>query len=1022
MTRNTLLSKIKIRIILALIIVGILCTSLFFLTACSEDDDSNTIPSYSYTDTDDGLISNPDFNYNTSSIKLQNYPQTSPTGWSRSKDTDGNSSSAKSGVIDISPDGWSALLDSFYSDSYYVDYLGNKLGFNKSDIEEKAKEDNSSITADELKELVVAKYKEKLTAPALQSGATDNKVYMLNNYTNKIGFGSSQKITSKNEITIKKGEYVKISVDVLTQNIVTKDASDNDVVLGLDGANNEFGASIRLTNTFNSEKQAEYAVTNINTNGAWKTYTLYAKADTEYDCTVTLALGLGYSNLYPTEGTVYFDNIKVEELETVATLPVATEIDYDSDQAKLINAGSATEFFYDMSLVVDTTYNKSITPTITGELTKNSDGVTSNDKGWTATGSYSNGVATLSNASYSLKIEDTVNFKITREKYAYVSFKLENNLSKFGSTNISVGVYEGTEKPAVVLITETGETTVGIMIKNNFDKDDTAFAPYDERSFHIVIVIGPSNISANDKLSAYASGNVRISDFKIAKGDTYQYTDDTNQTETDNYKYYKLFNSVADGSTSLYAGFDNDYISTSQESTSSTGFGVASTYREYLSRQLVAPSEYDGVETNHIYLTSQTGASSAINTRLKGDTNGNYAGIIDTKFYNNSGFNKPSNVPTLDEDIRPLMIYNNNADSYGFIYNKDAQVVSDNSFAKVSVTLRVDDNAKAFVYLVDTTSKEVMKFNTFTPNSNGISQIAGNEKVGEQFVFEVGNTNGEWVDVDFFIATGTAEKSFRIELWNGSRDGANKSQGYVFFKSVIVSLSNGFTEPTSFKTTFTDANSPLYAKESSFIGANSEYLCYSRPLTELEKQFNEEYSDQAVSYAPKVIWAKNDNILYAVFNTLDVEATDPYDSIVEEEPDEESSGCAAETDPATFWLSFSSILLAVVLVLLIGIIIVRNVRRKRKANASDAKSHYTVKSRVRTAPKAKKEVSKKKVEEEEKETIEPEVQEETTEEVVEQSESTEPEVQEESKEQTLDEYVYGDVQDFGETETNEDKE
>ncbi len=1007
MTSNTLLSKIKTKLILALIIVGLLCTSLLFLSACTDDTDSD-LPSYSYTDTDDGLISNPNFNYNTTGIKIENFPQTSPSGWSRSKDSEGNSSSAKSGVIDISEEGWNAYLNSIYSDSTYLDYLENKLGFDKDDIEDKAKEENSEITSSELKEKVVAAYSSKLTAPALKEGATDYKVYALNNYTNKIGIGASQKIISSSTITLKKGEYVKITVDVLTQNIATTDSENNDVVLGLNGANDEFGASIRLVNNFNSESQADYAVTNINTNGAWKTYTVYAKGDSEFDSVITLALGLGYSDKYPTEGTVFFDNVTIEELETVSSLPTATTINYNETKAQTVNAGTQTSFFYDMTLTVDSTYYKSISPAITGSFTKNSNNLTSQDKGWTSTASFTgNKTVTVSNASYSLEVKDNANFKVEREQYAYVSFKLNNELSKLGSASITVDVYEGSDKKAAVAtITETGETTVGIMIKNNFDKDDANFAAENERTFRLVIIIGPANISTADTLSSYASGTVEITDFKIAKGATYQYTDDTNETETPNYKFYSLFNSSAKGSTSLFAGYRSDFTA-SEEDTASTGFNVAATYNEYLNKQLVAPSEYDGVVTNHIYLTNSNDAVSTINTRLTG-SNGSYAGVIDTKYSSLASYNKPANLPELDDDIRALMIYNKTADSYGFVSNKEAQVVPANTNAKITVSVKVDATAKAYIYLVETGSKEIMTFETFTPNSNGISSITGTEKVGEKLMFEVANTNDEWVDVTFYIATGKTEKSFRIELWNGSRDGASKSQGYVFFKSVDVSLSGAFTEPASFKQSFTDSASPLYALENSFSGENGEYLCYIRPLTETEKEFNEEYTDQAVSYSPKIVWAKSDTTIYSIFNTLDVEIVDPYDNIVEEESDDEASGCAAETDPAAFWLSFSSILLAAVLALAIVALIVKRVRHNRKMRAKEVKSHYTVKSRIRTAPKAIKPEQVKK--EEKLEEIEPA---ENVEEAIE--ETAEVEEAEEAKEQTLDEYVYGEVQDFGES-------
>ncbi len=993
MTSNTLLSKLKTKFILALIIVGLLCTSLFFLTACDEDKKTE-IPSYSYNDTDDGLISNPDFNYNTSGIALKNYPQTSPTGWSRAKDSEGFSSSAKSGVIDVSEEGWKELLNAIYSDSYYIKYLEDVIGFSKSDIEK----ENESLSADERKAKVVEKFSSILVSPKTVEGATDNKVYMLNNYTSNLGIGASQKITSSKSITIEKGEYVKISVDVLTQVLNLGEGK----TAGLTGGDNEYGASIRLVNTFNGESKSDYAITNIDTNGQWKTYTLYAKGDSEFDCSVTLALGLGYSNLYPTQGTVYFDNVKVEKVKTIPT--VATEtFSYENEKAIIVNAGATTDFCYDMTFT-NPDYNESVTPTLT-ESAKG--GVEQN---YSATFDNISKIE-LKDAYYSLKVESD-KFTVENEGYAYLSFKLNNKLNKLSSTSITVDVYENTagleekKMPTIVTVSETGETTVGVMIKNNFDKDHVP--AYPTRTFYLVINVGSATA---EKLSDFTNGTVEITDFKLAKGATYQYEDDG--TETDNYKFYSLFNGVADGSTSLYAGQVADFTVT-DDTTVSTGFNIAATYKEYLTKQLLAPSEYDGVVSNHIYLTNNENAESNINTRLTG-SNGSYAGVIDTKYaYTSENYDIPKDTPKLEEDIRPLMIYNANADSYGFISNASANVVSANSYAKVSVMVRVDGNAKAYVYLVDTSSEEksVLTFDAFTPNTNGLSAIPSSEQTqtsSQNLMFEVADTKGEWVEVTFYIATGTTEKSFRVELWNGSRDGQNKSKGYVFFKSVNVSTSGAFTEPSSFKDSFTTSSSPLNGKESELDG---KYLCYSRPLTDTERKFNEEHPDQAVSYSAKIVWAKNDTILYAVYNTLDVEEVDPYTTLVEDETDS-GSGCTAQTDPATFWLSLSSIVLAVVLVLAIITLFVKNIRRRRKAHASDAKSHYTVKSRVRKAPKSKpekkEEVSEESIEQSEEEIIE------ETEEVEEIIEDTE----EENKEQTLDDYVYGDVQDFGEEENKE---
>ncbi len=1041
---KTLLNKLKIGFTLTLIILGLLCTSLFFLTACSQDSTTEDDPTYSYSDSDDGLISNPNFSFGTADTALKNFPQTSPTGWSRSKDNTGKSSSAKSGVIDVSDDGWKELLNSIYTDSYYLNYLEKELDFTKEEV----KEANSDFTDDELKQHIIETYLSQIPNPKVKDDATDNKIYMLNNYTSDLGLGASQKITSSKSITIEKGEYVKISVSLLTQKI-----SD---AIGMSGANKDFGASIRLTNTLNGSSQAEYAITNINTDGAWKTYTLYVKGDAQFSSVVTLALGLGYNSEYQTEGTVYFDDIIVEEIDDVKNVPTTfqaqSSLVYGETKAIIVDANNVdatVPYLYDMTLSVDSNYYKDITPTISSDFTKNSDGVSSNDKGWassiTPSTKTENGttinVYELKDASASITIEDA-DFKVSRESYTYVSFKLNNKLSELGSTSITVDVEETTlafagnanttANKGIATITTLDESTVGIMIKNNFDEDDTKYDTEYERTFKIILTVGPTNISSNNKPSNFASGTVEISDFKVATGKTYQYVKDANGDATDEefetYKFYQLFNGVANGSTSLYKGYGSDFTAEVDESTASTGFSISATHKEYLNKQPVAPKEYDGVVSDHIYLKAES-TNSKLNERLSGTSDVSFAGVIDTQYissYTNTYLKTALQNSTLlqgEEKVRPLMIYNKDLDSYGFIGNTDAKVISVNSYAKISVKVKVDDTAKAYIYLVDTSSKDVMTFNTFEPNTDGLYKLENQPtKGGDKFQFVVDKntetSSDGWVNVEFYIATGNTEKSFRLELWNGSRDGEEKSQGYVFFKDVSVSLSGGFTEPASFKDSFIGQSSPLAnAGQGSFTDAenNPTYLCYSRPLTETEIDFNKDYPESAISYSPKIVWAKNDTMLYAIYNNLDFDETDPYDSITEENGEETGSGCAAQTDPATFWLSFSSILLAVVLILAILTLFVKRFRRNRKANASDAKSHYTVKSRVRKPSKPAK-VKNLETTDDEDEVIE------TEEEIAEVEETTETEIEQvlepetvetQTNQESSDDYVYGDVQDFG---------
>lgn len=51
------------------------------------------------------------------------------------------------------------------------------------------------------------------------------------------------------------------------------------------------------------------------------------------------------------------------------------------------------------------------------------------------------------------------------------------------------------------------------------------------------------------------------------------------------------------------------------------------------------------------------------------------------------------------------------------------------------------------------------------------------ERVAPEYAVEIGNTNGEWVTVNFIIKTGNAAKDYRLELWSGKRDETGVTDG-----------------------------------------------------------------------------------------------------------------------------------------------------------------------------------------------------------------------------------------------------
>ncbi len=1041
MTRKTNSNFPTIKKLLVFILATLMCLSLFMASACKNDDQANKIPEYSYTDNVVGELKNPSFTFGTQSLEYKNYPKTSVDGWSFTK-----VATSKSGVVDVSESGWTELMQNLYKDDGLLSYVKHINDFDNEDIREIIKngDANKTVKTEEIKQFIIDNYflkpetqhegitgevKYAFLNPGKHQEAVDNKVYMLNNYNkNFLTHGCVQTLTSSTDITLKRGEYAKVSVWVKTANLDTAHTSNNH--------GQAIGANISVKNTFNGSQQANYGIYNI-TNTEWAQYTFYIKADNVFETKFTLQLGLGYEN-YPVSGTVYFDDISVELLdaETFAKIDknntVTHNISYNNkdNTPQIVKAseynGNNTLYLYDMNVNL-TNYSSDLS----FEETNNGDyyyftngSINSNDYSSVAKElvndldapyGISNGlkVELKKPASYSIKLDDNgTPFKLPGESYSAITFFVKNNLNKLYSPNITINVQDifgnvSEKRSAVATISEINDewAKYTVIINNNFDEDAKDINGNEEyvREFYLEIVIGPDEEASAKAIDDYALGTVTFTSPIISTGKTYQYASEDNEIaniETENYQYYKLLSNTASGETALYAGFPEDYVE-DETTTNTYSFAVAMSNIGKITHSPAAPKFYTGIESGHYYITGDKKDSVVVN-------NNSNAGLINSNYLEAYGTELQNALNHKGQDsIQPLMIKSSNK-SYGFI--SENYTIPENSYAKVSVDVRVSgaENAKAYIYLVDTskTEKHVLKLDKFTVNTaEGDFNNYGEVIEGKELCFDVSadmlDDNG-WLTVEFYVATGATQKDFRIELWNGSRAAselADDEKGYVFFDNVIVSETNAFSEPPSLLEAFNDDNSPLLNQSGNFDAEN--LIAYERELTALEKQYISEGNKlpEGRIPAPKYVWAKTYKMIYAIYNTIDQIEVDPYASDVED--DEVKDEPLYQADPATFWLSLSSIILGVALIVAIIMLFIKNIRRRRRASRNDAKSHYTVRSRT------KKPTTKTKVEEVDID-IDIDVEEPTTDDSA-------------DSEQSLDSYVYGDVQVFGDEDKTEEQ-
>ena len=1010
MTNQQNNSKLKNLLISILTLVLTLCLAFTGLIACNDDKDDTNDVEYTYTYETEKYITNASFTKDLNSKSASSYPVTSITGWDKSYHNSAVSSYVDSGAIDLSEESWNKLIEKLKKDNDLINALVRQY---KDDI---LADSATGVTSEsDVKQYIVDNFDKYYFTreDALRTGAVDKHVYMFNNYPQNEAYastqtGTAQRLKSSSKITLEKGKYAKVSVWVKTKNIFEGQ-----------GDPDNHGANVTLISTFNGTTVGEYRLSAIKVTD-WTEYTIYVKADDNYATTINLALGLGFGSgantkvKYYTQGSVLFDNVSFEILDDVngVNFEKQTTFDYSKDGDYYVVANqNSSNYLFDLSMDLpgsfpsgffnsvdiqssfpETTDNLFTTSNVTGA----NGSLTSKDvfpaSSITATKTADSFKIELEKASASIKVSSP-EFILDANEYKIVSFRIKTDLKKFGSENITIDVYDvdgsiSTKRPAIATFDEHSDDDIicNLVIKNNFDVDT--------RQFYLVIVVGPTNLNTVNYASDLTSGSVTFSDLYVAGGDI---TD----VEADDYDFYSLINASANGITDLYAGFDNapsDGTESSKNYSISQSPSDLGTIINYPSN----PKGYEGVGADHVYISG--GESSKINTRSGKGVNGNYAGLVNSEYLNNyktnlSNVNLEDAFGDIDEDIQPLMIYNtseNGGNSYGFISDKNT--IKANAYAKVTLKVKVDGTANAYVYLVDVSkaAKKVMTLNSFASNvENGVYTIGTpSDEALELALMIDANTPTDadgWVSVSFFIATGATEKNFRLEMWNGGRDGA-KSSGLVLFDNISISLANGFTESAKWSSSlYEDTASPLYGVNfDDSDSTNDQLYAYKRPLTDTEKQFNDEYPEQEVITLSKYVWAKTSNMVYAVFNTLDPIEVNPYDSIEEEE---ETNNCTTETDPATFWMSFSTILLSVALVAALIMLILKNVIRKRKANANDAKSHYKVQSRI---SKSEKKTDNK-------------------EEIVEPQDVDESEEKTEDNED--DAYEYGDVQNFGEDET-----
>ena len=272
------------------------------------------------------------------------------------------------------------------------------------------------------------------------------------------------------------------------------------------------------------------------------------------------------------------------------------------------------------------------------------------------------------------------------------------------------------------------------------------------------------------------------------------------------------------------------------------------------------------------------------------------------------------------------------------------------------------DKANSVYYADRAKTVPVKSLSTVTDLEARYTAVNGADN---QMVYKVGNTNGEWATVTFYIHAGNDAKNYRLEVWSGERNGAaNPANSYVIFdannpgtadsnfSSLIEEYENKFSslikdyEEDGVFSHFDSAKYLRYVKGVFSYFDSAKYLRYNAELDENKIGNLYEKSYVPSSYTEGIVYlAYADGLDYTAFadysySEITVAAT------VEEEEEEEDKTDDSTDDGTNVWLLASSIVLAVVLLLAIASIAIRKILKKhRKTRAPKVKKEKTKKSK-----------------------------------------------------------------------------
>ena len=887
---NNTKSKLNFKVISAFLLALLMAFVLAFSVSCGGSDsasesesDTGSESSEDATEQDEQTIANGDFEFYTTTAS--SYPYSSSIKWTKSTDSGIDSaptSSATSGIIDTTQEAY--------------DKLANKPAENPGTP---FAEDQADTEANE----------------------GGKKILMIANKTSN-GKGTAQYFTNSETITLAPEKHAKLSVWVKTAEL----ASSFDTA-----ETKEYGAYIKVVNTFAGEEIKPLLIKNINTDGEWVNYVIYLEPSAFAITKFKVVLGLGRgdtSNIAELcEGYAFFDNIEYSIVDNYddATADKTFTV-YGAgefDDGNLTQSEAKKDYTADKEVVYKMTLKKAeMLATFLGS------------------GAYNESV--ISGKTITGQTVEETDTKITMEftspsSYTYTCDLFPVGSNKYYKLSVKANVKaSGNAKNASMVLVDGGnDIEAGTFSSFTTDGEDRIYTLY---------VANKTDSAISDAKVKFSFGPTEFTneyfDLPIGKA----VFSDITVVELTEDEYDKA---DVSGNYSKKVSLKGDLINYPEDEDEEDDNDINENYDF-----TITDAYYDDISKAPLDLTAFT--SSYEKTGGNDDT---VVGLINSKFadaYGVGGLKGELDAiagKATTKYVQPIIINNKTATSTGIIGNKIT--ISANTSYTIAVKVKAVGGAVANVYLADYSVSKAEFNGRYPIYSFKTTDNSGYADVDEKFFAKVDEDTAVKTDgyqtVYFYITTGENSLNLRVEVWNGTRDGSENSTGYVLIGGISTE-STGYASFDDLKETYKgDFDVKKYNQgviKSYYDGDKDDPVKDDdgKEVTEIA----DDYDVFAKSEDGTVKFMRAD--VLSKINSVEKETED--DSSSESSSEDESDG---ETSIGNLvWLQITSIIIAGVLVIVLVVIVLRKVFEKRSKKKEKTRSYYVGYNKAtRPLPKVK---------------------------------------------------------------------